>query len=134
VAGAVLWLPVGLLVDVVAVVTTQRQLFEVVGVVLFIGALTQLILAVILHLVPQLRGSDAVTRDALRARSGRFAVPRAVLLNVGVAAVALGLAVGAVSDLSTAAVVRWGWVAIAIGILAHLAPVLRPVDVTRGAA
>jgi hypothetical protein len=134
VAGAVLWLAVGVLVDVIAVATAQRQLLEAVGVVLFIGALTQLILAVLLHLAPQLRGPDTATRDALRQRLGRLALPRAVVLNVGVAAVALGLGLAAVTDLSAPVVVQWGWVAIGLGILAHLAPALRPVDASVGNA
>ena len=128
VVGAVLWLPVGVLIDVTAVATTQRRLFDVVGVVLFIGVLTQLILAVFLHLVPQLRGSDTAVRDVLRERMGRFEVARAAVLNAGVATVAVGLGVGALSDLSTAVVVRAGWVAIAIGLAAHLTPVLWPVE------
>lgn len=132
VAGAVLWLSIGVVVDIIAVATTQRQLFEVVGVVLFIGALTQLILAVLLHLAPQLRGADAATRDALRERLGRFVLGRAILLNAGVATVAVGLGIGTVSGLSLAVVVRLGWIAIALGILAHLAPTLRPMDAPIG--
>ena len=127
VMGAVLWLPVGVLVDVLAVATTQRRAFDVVGVVLFVGVLTQLILAVFLHLAPNLRGSDVATRRALLHRQERFAVPRAVLLNVGVAVVALGLGAGLVLDVGNAVVVRAGWVAIALGIGAHLAPAFGPV-------
>lgn len=132
VMAAVLWLPVGVLVDVIAVATAQRRLLDVVGVVLFVGVLTQLILAVMMHLAPHLRGSDTATRTALRQRLQRLAVPRAVFLNLGVAAVALGLGIEAVSELSTAGVVRAGWGAIALGILAHLAPVLRPVGAPSG--
>lgn len=118
----------GVLVDVVAVTTTQRRTLDVVGAGLFVGVLTQLILAVFRHLAPNLRGSDTASRDALLRRQQRFALPRAVLLELGVAAVALGLAAELVSDLRTADVVRVGWIAIAVGIGAHLAPVLRPVD------
>lgn len=134
VAGAVVWLPVGVLVDVIAVATAQRRLFEVVGVVLFIGVLTQLILAVLLHLVPNLRGADTASRDRLRQRVGRLAGPRAALLNLGVAVVAVGLATEALSDLAPAVVVRSGWIAIALGILAHLAPALWPVEAPTRAA
>ena len=127
VMGAVAWLPLGVLVDVVAVATSQRRLYDVVGAVLFIGVLTQLILAVLLHLVPNLRGSDTATRDALRERLGRGAAARAGLLNLGVAVVAAGLVVEAVSDLSPDVLVRAGWGAIALGILVHLGPALWPV-------
>lgn len=128
VVGAAAWLPVGIAIDVVVVATTQRRAFDMVGVVLFIGVLTQLILAVFLHLGPQLRGRDVAARDALLERTGRFVVPRSLVLNGGVLAVVVGIAAQVTGDLGTAPLVRAGWVAIVLAVAAHLAPVVWPLS------
>lgn len=128
VVGAAAWLPLGIAIDVVVVATTQRRAFDAVGVVLFIGVLTQLIMAVFLHLVPQWRGGDAAARDRLLERVGRFTITRAVVLNAGVLAVVLGIGGAVVADLATGPLVRVGWTAIVVGIGAHLAPALWPLD------
>lgn len=125
VTGAVAWLPVGVAVDVVAVATVQRRLFDVVGVVLFVGVLTQLILAVYTHIAPHVRGRDR--RAVVADRLARLSVPRSLLLNLGVAAVAVGLAADVAGVASTAPVVRAGWIAIGLAVVAHLVPVLWPV-------
>lgn len=118
VVGAAAWLPVGVALDVVVVATTQRRAFDAVGVMLFIGALTQLILAVFLHVGPQLRGRDVTSRDALHQRTERFVRARSAALNVGVLAVVLQVGMGSL--------VRIGWIAIAVGVGAHLLPIIWP--------
>lgn len=130
VVGAAVWLPLGVALDILVVATTQRQAFDAVGVVLFIGVLTQLILAVFLHLAPQLRGRDAASRDRLLARTGRLVVARGVALNVGVVAVVVGIGLDVVTDLSGGPLVRAGWVAVTVGIGAHLVPALWPLGTT----
>jgi nitrite reductase (NO-forming) len=124
--GAAAWLPVGVALDVVVVATTQRRAFDAVGVMLFIGALTQLILAVIMHVGPQLRRRDVATRDALLRRAERFVTTRSAVLNAGVLAVVVGIGGPIVLRADMGPLVRIGWTAIALGILAHLVPVLWP--------
>lgn len=131
VVGAAVWLPVGIVLDVVVVATTQRRAFDAVGVVLFIGVLTQLILGVFLHLSPQLRGSDVASRDALDRRAARLVVPRSLLLNAGVLAVVLGIGIAVTSGATTTLLVRAGWVAIVLGIAAHLGPLVWPLGTSR---
>lgn len=126
VVGAAVWLPVGVVLDLVVVATSQRGAFDAVGVVLFIGVLAQLILAVLLHLAPQLRAREDGTRDLLHRRIGRFAVARAVVLNLGVLAVVAGIGGAVVADMDATVLVRGGWTVIALGVGAHLAPALRP--------
>lgn len=126
VGGVVLWLPLGVALDAVAVATTQRPAFDAVGVILFIGVLTQLILAVFLHLAPQLRGRDTAMRDALLDRVGRGAVVRTTVLNAGVLLVVVGIGGETLTGAALGALVRAGWIAIAFGVGAHLAVVIWP--------
>lgn len=131
VVAAAVWLPVGVALDLVVVATTQRRAFDAVGVVLFIGVLTQLILAVFLFLAPQMRGRDTTSRDRLLARTGRLVVARGVALNTGVVAVVAGIGLDVVTGLSGGPLVRAGWVAITAGIGAHLVPALWPLGTAR---
>jgi hypothetical protein len=128
VIGAVVWLPAGVALDVMVVATAQRRAFDAVGVALFIGALTQLILAVFLHVGPQLRGRDVDSRDALRRRTERFTRSRSAVLNAGVLVAVLSIGVPIVADIGMGPLVRIGWVAIAVGVVAHLVPVLWPIS------
>jgi hypothetical protein len=126
-----LWFVVGIGLDVIAVATTQRRVFDIVGVVLFVGVLAQLILAVLLHLAPQLRGRDFASRDVLMHRTERFARSRTLLLNLGVLTVVAATTVEVLTGLVTGPSVGVGWVIIALGVGAHLAPAawpLGPVD------
>ncbi|MEX1164721.1 MAG: hypothetical protein WEB03_14205 [Nitriliruptor sp.] len=120
------WFIAGVGLDVVAVATVQRRMFDIVGVVLFVGVLAQLILAVLLHLAPQLRGRDFASRDVILHRTERFARSRTVLLNLGVLVVVAATTVEVLGDLVTGPSVRVGWVSIALGIAAHLAPATWP--------
>lgn len=133
VVGAAMWLPVGVALDVGVVATGQRSAFDAVGVVLFVGVLAQLVLAVLLHLVPQLRGRDGATRSRLQLRSERFAITRALPLNLGVVAVVAGIGLDVVAHVRSGPLVQLGWVAIAVGIGAHLVPALWPLGTIRQA-
>lgn len=127
-AGIAGWLPVGIALDVVVVATNQRQAFDAVGVILFIGVLAQLVLAVLLYLMPQLRGHGRGEREMLARRVGRLARVRTVVLNAGVLAVVSGIGASVVFDVSMEKIVRLGWFVIAVGVGAHLVPVAWPVS------
>jgi nitrite reductase (NO-forming) len=127
VAAATIWFPLGVAIDVVAVAAAERRAFEVVGVVLFVGVLTQLILAVLLHLVPQLRGRGTASRDALLRRTGKGAPLRTFLLNLGVLVVAVAIGADLTLGADTAWPVRLGWITVALGVGAHLLPAVWPV-------
>ncbi len=127
VTAVALWFPVGVAIDVVAVATDQRRAFDLVGVVVFVGVLAQLILAVLLHLAPQLRAGDRDRREAITSLTERGAVPRTIVLNVGVLLVAVAIGAGMVSEVSTVVITRVGWATVAMAVLAHLVPVVAPV-------
>jgi hypothetical protein len=120
------WLPVALAVDVTAVATGQRRWLEVAGVLLLIGVLAQALLAVLVFLMPNLRGRGFAARERLQATAERGAGARAFVLHTGVAIVAVAVALGPAAGPGGAFVIRVGWAAVALGLLANLAVILRP--------
>ena len=126
VMGACLWLPVALVIDLAVVATDARAWFDLVGLLLLVGVLAQIVLTVMVHLAPLLRGQDAVARGRIHGAAERFALGRALLLNLGVLVVAVAYALPRLTTVETGATAVAGWVAIALGVAAHLAVVVWP--------
>jgi hypothetical protein len=137
--GVCIWLPTALALDVAAVALGQRQWLEAAGIILLVGALAQAVLAVLLYLTPMLRGSTFAARERWQERALRFAGVRAFVLNTGVAVVGVAATLGPAAGPGGALVVRVGWSAVAVGIVAHLVVLLwptsgRPVEVSEAVA
>jgi hypothetical protein len=123
--GLCVWMPVALVVDAVAVASGQRRWLEAVGVLLLVGVLGQALLAVLVYLMPMLRGRGFAARERLTAVTERGAVLRAFLLNAGVATAAIGAALGPAAGSGGAFVVRAGWGMIALALVGSLVVLLR---------
>ncbi len=137
--GVCIWLPTALVLDVAGVALGQRQWLEAAGIILLVGALGQAVLAVLLYLTPMLRGSSFAARERWQERTLRLAGARAFVLNTGVAVVGVAAALGPAAGPGGALVVRVGWTAIAVGVVAHLAVLLwptsgRPLEVSEALA
>jgi hypothetical protein len=133
--GVCIWLPTALVLDVAGVALGQRQWLEGAGIILLVGALAQAVLAVLLYLTPMLRGATFAARERWQERTLRLAGVRAFVLNTGVAVVGVAATLGPAAGPGGAVVVRVGWTAVAVGVVAHLAVLLwptsgRPVDVS----
>jgi hypothetical protein len=126
VLAVTVWLPIALAVDVVAVAAGQRRWLEVAGVLLLVGVLAQAVLAVLVFLMPNLRGEGFAARERLLATAERGAGARAFVLHTGVAIVAIAAALGPTAGSGGAFVIRVGWAAVALGLLANLVVLLRP--------
>jgi hypothetical protein len=124
--GVAVWLPVAVGIDVVAVAVGQRSLLEAAGIVLLVGGLAQAVLVVLLFLTPMMRGATFAARERWMSRTSRLAGPRTFVLNVGVALVGVAAALGTAAGDGGAFVVRVGWSAVALGVVAHLVVVLWP--------
>jgi hypothetical protein len=125
VIGLSVWMPVALTLDAVAVAAGQRRWLEAVGVLLLVGVLAQALLAVLVYLMPMLRGRGFGARDRLMASAERGASLRAFVLNTGVAITAVGVGLGPVAGPGGAFVVRVGWATIAVALVVTLAVILR---------
>ena len=130
VIGVCIWLPTALVLDVAGVALGQRQWLEAAGIILLVGALGQAVLAVLLYLTPMLRGATFAAREHWQQRTLRFAAPRAFVLNIGVAVVGVAATLGPAAGAGGALVVRVGWTAIALGVVAHLLVFLWPTSGT----
>jgi hypothetical protein len=125
VLGLSVWMPVAVAVDAVAVAAGQRHWLEAAGVLLLVGVLAQALLAVLVYLMPMLRGRGPRARERLLASAERAAGTRAFIFNTGVALAALGAALGPSAGVGGGFVVRVGWTMIGVGLLATLAVLLR---------
>jgi hypothetical protein len=114
------WFSLAVLADVAVVAAGAHRLLPALGLAVGLGVLLQLILAVVLYLLPSLRGRGFAARDALIARTEIAAVVRALVYNAAVAVLVLaaaGLGAPAVSAAawtlvlavvgSTAVLVAW---------------------------
>jgi nitrite reductase (NO-forming) len=109
------WFAVAAAADAVVVAAGAWRWLDAVGVVFGVGVAAQLVVAVVLYLLPSLRGRGFAVRDALIARTELGAGLRAVVLNAGTAAVALhAAATGPVAVIAG----RVGWLALAL-VAAH---------------
>ncbi len=125
-AAVVIWLPVGVAIDL-ALLVVGRQSWNVgLAVALLIGVFAQLILAVLLYVTPMLRGRDFASRDVLIARTERLARTRTATLNLGVV---LALVADLTPGLTTTFVeplMRVGWLLVLLAAVAHLVVILWP--------
>jgi hypothetical protein len=76
--------------------------------------------------MPNLRGEGFAARERLLATAERGAGARAFVLHTGVALVAIAAALGPTAGPGGAFVIRVGWAAVALGLLANLVVLLRP--------
>jgi len=108
--AAVAWFPVVSSADVLVVAAASWRWMDALGAALLIGVLAQAIAAALGYLAPQLRPRGA-ERDAVRRRSGTFALGRAVVWNAGVVlVVAAAVAGGEGGDWAWIARIGWGLV------------------------
>jgi hypothetical protein len=120
-AAVVVWLPVGVAIDVVLLVVGRPGWSVGLAVALLIGVFAQLILAVLLYVTPMLRGRDFASRDALIARTERLPRTRTATLNLGVVFVLVadltpGLPTTLAQPLASA-----GWLLVILAVVGHLA-------------
>jgi hypothetical protein len=126
VAAVVVWLPVGVAIDMVLLVFGRPGWSVGLAVALLIGVFAQLILAVLLYVTPMLRGRDLATRDALIARTERLARTRTATLNLGVVlALVADLTPGLPTTLARP-LASAGWLLVILAVVAHLAVLLWP--------
>jgi hypothetical protein len=126
VAAVVVWLPVGVAIDMVLLVVGRPGWSVGLAVALLIGVFTQLILAVLLYVSPMLRGRDFASRDALIARTERLARTRTAILNLGVVlALVADLTPGLPTTLARP-LASAGWLLVILAVVAHLAVILWP--------
>lgn len=98
--AAMTWLSVGVVADIAVVIVGEQQLLPALGLAIGLGGFLQLMLAVVLYLVPSLRGRGLAARNALIARTQAAATIRAIVYNGAVLILviaALGVGVPAVS-------------------------------------
>lgn len=117
-AGSTAWLVAGIVVDVVAVIDARGSfgLADRVGEIVpwfLAGFVVQVLLGALSYLVPVVLGGRPAVGKRTAAALNTLAVPRVVMLNVGVLCVALGG-----SDLARAG---WALVAVAIATFVGLA-------------
>ncbi|MPZ72820.1 MAG: hypothetical protein GEU74_06235 [Nitriliruptorales bacterium] len=120
ITAACVWFPGVAWADAVAVATGRWWLLDALGVVVLAGVLGQAVLASMGYLAPLLRTSGDL-RDVVRRRVSAGALPRVVLLNAGVAAVA-----AAVAGVAPPAA-RIGWAAVVTAVLVQGALTAWPV-------
>jgi len=125
-AAVVLWLPVGVAIDMVLLVLGRPGWSVGLAVALLIGVFAQLILAVLLYVTPMLRGRDFASRDALIARTERLPRTRTATLNLGVVlALVADLTPGLPTTLAQP-LMSVGWLLVILAAVAHLAVILWP--------
>lgn len=125
-AAVVLWLPIGVAIDLVLLVVGRPGWSVGLAVALLIGVFAQLILAVLLYVTPMLRGRDFASRDALIARTERLPRTRTVTLNLGVVLVLVAdLAPGLPTALAEG-LMHGGWLLVILAAVAHLVVILWP--------
>jgi nitrite reductase (NO-forming) len=125
-AAVVLWLPVGVAIDMVLLVVGRPGWSVGLAVALLIGVFAQLILAVLLYVTPMLRGRDFASRDALIARTERLPRTRTAALNLGVVlALVADLTPGLPTTLAQP-LMGAGWLLVILAAVAHLAVILWP--------
>jgi hypothetical protein len=126
VAAVVLWLPVGVAIDLILLVAGRPGWSVGLAVALLIGVFAQLILAVLLFVTPMLRGRDFASRDALIARTERLPRTRTATLNLGVLlALVADLMPGLPATLAQP-LISAGWLLVIVAVVAHLVVVLWP--------
>jgi hypothetical protein len=104
--AVVAWFSLAVLADVAVVATGTYELLPALGTAVGLGVVLQLILAVVLYLLPSLRGRGFAARDALIARTETAAATRALVYNAAVAALVLAAAgIAAPAGMTAAA---WG--------------------------
>ena len=127
VAATVIWFPVAVLVDTVRVVFGRPGWSLGLAAVLLLGVLAQLILAVLLHVAPLLRGRDFATRDLLIARTEQLPRTRTAVLNLGVLVLLVADLLPGQSGEVGWLLTRTGWTLVIVAVAANLAVVLWPV-------
>jgi nitrite reductase (NO-forming) len=106
ITAACIWFPLAAWADVVVVATARWWLLPVVGIALLGGVLAQAIAAALAYLAPMLGAT--LEPDRVRRRLSLLAPARSAVLNAGVGAAAVGVA------LHADVVVRCGWIAIVV--------------------
>lgn len=127
VVASLAWFVVAIAVDVVLVAFASPGWSQQRSAMILLGALTQLIIAVLAHIGPMLRGRDLATRDRLLARVERLARVRTATFNLGVVFL-VGAQVATRLPATATTVTRAGWVIVAMAIVAQLAPLLWPAE------
>ena len=125
-AAVVIWLPVGVAIDTVLLMTGQPGWSVGLAVALLIGVFAQLILAVLLYVTPMLRGRDFASRDVLIARTEQLPRTRTATLNLGVVLVLVADLTPGLAEIPAQALMRVGWALVVVAAVAHLAVALWP--------
>ena len=126
--AAMAWFTVVAAADVVVVAVGAWRWMDVLGVAFGVGVAAQTTIAVVLYLLPSLRGRSFAARAALVARTTRGLRWRVIVVNAATAVIAAGAAVGGVAG---AVCWRAGWAATLAVIVHTLALVVLRVRVAR---
>jgi hypothetical protein len=121
------WFIVVVWLDVAVVSTATWWWFDTLGVIALAGVLAQAILATLLYLAPMLRGRSSEERAEITARLERGRTVRAVLFNLGVLAVAIGVAWRA----GGTALIVGGWTVLLVVLLASAVTAAWPLAARR---
>ena len=127
IAASIIWLPVAVVVDTVLLVLGRPGWSVGLAVALLVGVLAQLILTVLLHVAPLLRGRDFAARDLIIARTEQLPRTRAAVLNLGVVVVLLAELLPGLPDVVVRQTARAGWSLVVVAVVVHLAIILWPV-------
>lgn len=126
VAAALLWLSLGVAIDVV-LLTLGRPAWSVgLAVALLVGVFAQLILTVLLYVTPMLRGRDLASREVLIGRTERLPRTRTATLNLGVALALIADLTPGLPTTIAGPLMNTGWLLVILAVAAHLATVLGP--------
>lgn len=127
IAASVVWFPVAIVVDTVLIMVGQAGWSVGLAVTLLVGVLAQLILTVLLHVAPMLRGRDFAGRDRIIARTERLPRTRTAVLNLGVAVLLVAEVLPSAAAPAVAVLAPTGWALVIVAVVAHLAIILWPV-------
>lgn len=122
-AASLIWFLVAIAVDIIRVALGSPGWSQELAAMLLVGMLVQLILAVLTHVGPMLRGRDLATRDRLIARVERLARLRSAVFNLGVVLLVGAPALARVTDVAFG---RAGWTVVAAATISQLGPLLWP--------
>lgn len=116
IAAACAWLAAALWADAVVIAFGAWAWLDALGAAALLGVLAQAIVAAATHLLPIAFGRGRAHRDTMRDRVALLAVPRTVLLDLGVLLLVVTAALRPVLGAAPAVVgwVGWGLVALAV--------------------
>lgn len=111
------WFPLLAWADVVVIATGQLRFLDALGLAALAGVLAQAVATALVYVAPAVRGRTTPQRSLIMDRLGRGAVPRTLMYNAGVAAIAVAAAASSAMPATGAQAAAVGWLVV-IGTLA----------------